>query len=100
MSKWPSTIDSSGSRQMLLDWPWWKRLLMFPLVLGLASLILISEGLQMRYVFKGMQAFWIGSPVIFCLMKLMGIVDYGADWLVFASLSLISFIVVFLTHGR
>lgn len=93
----------------LLTWPLWKRLLFYPVVLLICAGLLATElfnrhfweGLfKMRTVFKLMQAFWVGSPVIFAVMRLVGLVDYGADWLVFAVLSLISFIVVFLTHGR
>ena len=65
---------------------------------------------MLRFSFKFMAIFWILSPATFSIMRkgfdvfglfvVTPIFNYKFDWLIFGVLSLISFIVMFLTYKR
>lgn len=51
-----------------------------------------------RTSFQLMAVFWIVSPLTFTVLRATGVFDFKHDYLIGAVLSLVSFVVMFLTY--
>jgi len=51
-----------------------------------------------KLAYRIVSFFWIISPIIFMVMRCMGVYDFGNDSLVFVGLAMISTFAMFMTY--
>ena len=53
---------------------------------------------MVKLAFKVISVFWITSPIVFLVMRTVGVFNYEYDWLIFIGFAVASSLAMFLTY--